>query len=226
MTVNNPDTGDQSLANTVTSATPGSNCPAGGGDARCTVTVTVVAAAALTFTQTAAAPSAVAGGTVAYTITIVNSGGVAATGASFTDPLGGVLDDAAYNGNAVASSGTVTFASPDLSWTGDVPAGGTVTITYTVTVNNPDTGNKILTSTITSPSAGQQLPGRQPRPAVHRHRDHLPADHQFHREHRHHHPGRGRPLHRDAGQHRADPVRGDQRRHGLHRDLRRRDRQR
>ena len=162
VTVSNPDTGDQSLANTVTSATPGSNCPAGGGDARCTVTVTVVAAAALTFTQTAAAPSAVAGATVAYTITIVNSGGVAATGASFTDPLGGVLDDAAYNGNAVASSGTVTFASPDLSWTGAVPAGGTVTITYTVTVNNPDTGNKILTSTITSPSAGSNCPADNP----------------------------------------------------------------
>ncbi|HEY4994425.1 MAG TPA: putative Ig domain-containing protein, partial [Nakamurella sp.] len=103
VTVNNPDTGDQSLANTVTSATPGSNCPTGAGDARCTATVTVRPAAALTFTQTAAAPSAVAGATVAYTITIVNSGGVTATGASFTDPLGGVLDDAAYNNDAVAT---------------------------------------------------------------------------------------------------------------------------
>ena len=162
VTVNNPDTGDQSLANTVTSATAGSNCPAGGQDARCTAIVTVVAASALTFTQTAAASSAVAGGTVAYTITIVNSGGVAATGASFTDPLGGVLDDAAYGNNAVASSGTVTFATPVLSWTGDVPAGGTVTITYTVTVNNPDTGNKILTSTITSPTAGSNCPAASP----------------------------------------------------------------
>ena len=35
-----------------------------------------------------------------------------------------------------------------------MPANGTVTITYTVTVNNPDTGNKILTSTISSPSSG------------------------------------------------------------------------
>ena len=158
VTVNNPDTGNLSLANTVTSATPGSNCPAGGQDARCTATVAVVGASTLTFTQTAAAASAVAGGTVAYTITIANSGASQYTGASFTNPLTGVLDDAAYNHNAVASAGTVSFASPTLSWAGNVPANGTVTITYTVTVNNPDTGNKILTSTITSPSSGSNCP--------------------------------------------------------------------
>ena len=164
VTVNNPDTGDQSLTGTVVSPTPGSNCPAGGADARCTVTVTVVGASTLTFTQTAAASSAVAGGTVAYTITIANSGASPYTGASFTDPLGGVLDDAAWDGDAVASSGTVAFASPTLSWAGDVPANGTVTITYTVTVNNPDTGDKILASTISSPSAGSNCPAASPGP--------------------------------------------------------------
>src|SRR6202030_4315671 len=73
VTVNNPDTGNQSLTGTLISATPGNNCPAGGGDARCTVTVTVVGASTLTFTQTAAASSTVVGGTVNYTITITNS---------------------------------------------------------------------------------------------------------------------------------------------------------
>ena len=165
VTVNNPDTGNLSLANTVSSATPGSNCPAGGQDARCTATVTVAGASTLTFTQTAAAASAVAGDTVAYTITIANSGASQYTGASFTDPLTGVLDDAAYNNNAVASAGTVSFASPTLSWAGNVPANGTVTITYTVTVNNPDTGNKILTSTISSPSSGSNCPAASPSPA-------------------------------------------------------------
>ena len=164
VTVNNPDTGNLSLANTVTSATPGSNCPAGGQDTRCTATVTVVGASTLTFTQTAAAPSAVAGGTVAYTITIANSGASPFNGASFTDPLSSVLDDAAYNNDAVASGGTVSFTSPTLSWTGNVPANGTVTITFTVTVNNPDTGNKILTSTISSPSPGGNCPAVSPGP--------------------------------------------------------------
>ena len=101
---------------------------------------------------------------MAYTITIANSGAAQSTGASFTDPLTGVLDDAAYGNNAVASSGTVTFASPALTWTGNVPAGGTVTITYTVTVNNPDTGDKILTSTISSPSSGSNCPAGSPDP--------------------------------------------------------------
>jgi large repetitive protein len=164
VTVNNPDTGNLSLANTVTSATPGSNCPAGGTDVRCTATVTVVGASTLTFTQTSAAASAAAGDTVAYTITVANSGASPFNGASFTDPLTGVLDDATYNNNAVASAGTVTFASPTLSWTGNVPANGTVTITYTVTVNNPDTGNKILTSTISSPSPGSNCPAASPGP--------------------------------------------------------------
>ena len=122
------------------------------------MTVTVVGASTLTFTQTAAAPSAVAGGKVAYTITIANSGASPYLGASFTDPLGGVLDDATWDNDAAASSGTVAFASPTLSWAGDVPANGAVTITYTVTVNNPDTGNQILTSTITSPSADSNCP--------------------------------------------------------------------
>jgi large repetitive protein len=164
VTVNNPDTGNRVLANTVTSATPGNNCLAGSGDTRCTVTVTVVGADTLTFTQTAAATSAVAGGTVHYTITIANSGASQYTGASFTDPLTGVLDDAAYNNDAVASGGTVSFASPTLSWAGNVPANGTVTITFTVTVNNPDTGNKVLTSTISSSSSGSNCPAGSPGP--------------------------------------------------------------
>ena len=113
VTVNNPDTGNRTLANTVTSATPGSNCPAGGGDARCTATVTVVGADSLTFTQTAASASTVAGGVVHYTITIVNSAGSPYTGASFADPMAGVLDDATWDNNAGANGGTVTYDGSD-----------------------------------------------------------------------------------------------------------------
>ena len=159
VTMDNPDTGDLVLANTVTSATPGSNCPAGGTDPRCTVTLTVVSAATLTITQTAGAASAVAGGVVHYTITIANSGLSPYAGANVTDPLSGVLGDAAYNNDAAAvrtggttPAGTVTYTSPTLAWTGTIPATGSVTLTYSVTVNNPDTGNQILASTVTSTS--------------------------------------------------------------------------
>ena len=65
-----------------------------------------------------------------------------------------MLGDAAYDGGASATAGSVSFTSPDLTWTGTVPATGTVTVTYSVTVNNPDTGSHILASTLTSASSG------------------------------------------------------------------------
>ena len=101
VTVNNPDTGDKVLAQTVTSATAGSNCAAGSTDARCSVTV-VVLVPALTIVQTASSGTAAPGAVVHYTVTVTNTGQTAYTGATFTDPLGGVLDDAAYNGDAAA----------------------------------------------------------------------------------------------------------------------------
>ncbi len=155
VTVNNPDAGNGSLASTVTSATVGNNCPvSGGADPACTVAVAVVNASTLTFTTTADTAAPAAGGVVHYTITATNSGLTAYNGATFTAGLGGVLDDASYDNDAAATAGTATFTSPTLTWTGNVPASGTVTITYSVTVNSPDTGNHVLASTITSSSIG------------------------------------------------------------------------
>ncbi len=151
VTVNNPYTGNGTLSFTVASPTTGTNCPANGTDPRCTVSVPV---SALTITQTASAATAAPGGVVGYTITVTNSGLVAYSGATFTDPLAGVLGNAAYNGNAAATAGTVSFASPNLTWTGNLAIGATATITFSVTVRNPDTGSKILTSTITSATSG------------------------------------------------------------------------
>ena len=79
---------------------------------------------------------------VAYTITVANSGPSPYTGASFTAPLDGVTDDAAYNNNAAASAGTVTYTSSGLTWTGDVPANGTVTITYPSPSTAPTPGTR------------------------------------------------------------------------------------
>ncbi len=78
-----------------------------------------------------------------------------------------MLDDAAYNSDAAATAGTVVvLASPNLTWTGNLAAGATATITFSVTVNNPDTGNKILASTITSATAGSNCAAGQHRPAL------------------------------------------------------------
>ena len=115
VTVSNPDTGNKILASTITSATAGTNCPSGGTDARCTATVTVQG---LTITSTASTASATPGTAVQYTVTVTNSGQAAYTGASISDSLAGVLDDAVYNGDAAATAGTVSYTSPNLTWTG------------------------------------------------------------------------------------------------------------
>ena len=157
VTVNNPDTGDKAIVTAITSSTVGSNCPAGGSDPGCTVTVAGLTPA-LTIAATANSATTTPGAVVRYTVTVTNSGQTPYTGASFTDPLGGVLDDASYNGDASATAGTASFASPNLTWTGNLAAGAAATITFSVTVNNPDTGNKILASTITSATAGSNCP--------------------------------------------------------------------
>ena len=139
------------MANTVTSTTAGSNCASGSGNAACTATVTV---SGLTIVKTANVSTVAPGGTVAYTVTVTNSGQTAYTGATFTDPLTSVLANAVYNANASATAGTVSYASPNLTWTGNLAVGAVATITYTVTVNNPDTGSGILANTVTSTTAG------------------------------------------------------------------------
>ena len=101
--MNNPDTGNKSLASTVTSTTASSNCASGSTDARCSSTVGVTV---LTIAQTASTASTTPGSVVSYTITVTNSGSVAYTGAALTDSLAGVLDDATYNIDAIATAGS------------------------------------------------------------------------------------------------------------------------
>ena len=155
MTVNNPDTGDGILANTVTSAAAGNNCPAGSTDPRCTTTVSV---SALTLTNTAGASTTTPGSVVTYTFTVTDTGQTPYTGITVTDPLDGVLDDAAFSDNATVTIGSVDFTSPDLTWTGSLNPGQAATITFTVTVNNPDTGDKTLASTLPRPRPGTTAP--------------------------------------------------------------------
>ena len=96
----------------------------------------------------------VPGQPVGYTVTVTDSGQTPYTGATVTDPLTGVLGNAVYNGNAAATAGTVSYASPILTWTGNLAVGAVATITYSVTVNSPDTGSKVMTNTAISATAG------------------------------------------------------------------------
>jgi uncharacterized repeat protein (TIGR01451 family) len=134
-------------------AATGSNCPAGSPSPACTATV-IDQIPALTITKTATVGTTTPGATVGYTITVADTGQTPYAGAQVTDTLAGVLRDAAYKDDATASAGTVSYASPVLTWTGGLAPGDVITITYSVTVNDPDTGGRILANTVVSPDPG------------------------------------------------------------------------
>ena len=121
VTVASPDAGDKTLTNTVTSATPAAPARPPAPGPACTATVTVLIPA-LTITKTASASQVVAGAIVSYTIVIDNTGQVPYPAATISDPLSGVLDAAAYNADAAATTGTVSFADGVITWTGEPAA--------------------------------------------------------------------------------------------------------
>ncbi|SDO68656.1 conserved repeat domain-containing protein/fimbrial isopeptide formation D2 domain-containing protein [Nakamurella panacisegetis] len=143
--VNDPDAGDQKLGNAV--VTPLGRCVAGSKDPTCTTDVPVTS---YTVTKTVDKATVAPGDKVTWTITVKNTGSAAVT-AKFSDDLTQVLDDATYNNDAKATAGNVTYTAPKLAWSQSVPVGGTVTITYSATVNTPDTGDHKVKNTVTSP---------------------------------------------------------------------------
>jgi large repetitive protein len=149
--------GSRVIATTAQTTAPGSNCPAGSADPRCTMTANVLIPG-LTITMTASSSTATPGSTIHYTITVADTGQSSYSGAVVTDDLTGVLDDVAYNDDATATVGTVSYASPVLTWTGDLAPGDTATITYTVTVDNPDNGDRRPVNTAVSTAQGSSCP--------------------------------------------------------------------
>lgn len=143
VTVKAPSSGDHSLVNTVT--TP----PGSGGECETCGTVTPIAA--FTALKASDSDAVIPGAVVTYTITLTNTGAVDYTEenpASFTDDLSGILDDATYNDDA---TGGAAYTAPVLSWSGALPIGETVTITYSATVNAPATGDGTMANTVVTP---------------------------------------------------------------------------
>ena len=153
VTVNNPDNGDKTLITIAASTDAGSSCPPGSGNTGCSLIIPVLTPA-LTITKTANVATASPGQQVTYTVTVTDSGQTPYSGAAFTDNLSGVLGDASYSNDAGATAGSVSYANPVLAWAGDLVSGQTATITYTVTVNSPASGDQTLTNTVTSATAG------------------------------------------------------------------------
>ena len=164
--------------------------PTAGGTANFTIKVTdaagqtatfatsiVVLAGALTIVQSASVATTTPGGTVGYTIKVTNTGQTVLTGATFTDPLSGVLDNAGYNSDAAATAGTVSFASPNLTWTGTLAVG--VDGDHHVLGDGEQSGHREQEAGQHDhvDDVGQQLRGRQHRSQLHPQRPGVDADH-------------------------------------------------
>ncbi|BAJ32253.1 hypothetical protein KSE_64930 [Kitasatospora setae KM-6054] len=89
------------------------------------------------------------GDRVTYTVTVRQHGDGAVTGARVVDDLSGVLDDAVLGADVAAGSGTVAVRNGKLTWNGDLPVGGSTTITYSVTVKNG--GDRRLSGAVSAP---------------------------------------------------------------------------
>lgn len=101
----------------------------------------------LTVTKVADTTVADEGDTVSYTITVTNTSAAVANDVVITDDLSDVLDDAVYVSGS-ATSGTLTNAAGVLRWEGDLAAGATATITYSVVVTASFTGNRVLNNAV------------------------------------------------------------------------------
>ncbi|MGH4035880.1 hypothetical protein ACQB60_44070 [Actinomycetota bacterium Odt1-20B] len=106
---------------------------------------------ALTIRKSIDKPLVRPGDKVAYTISIANTSTVDAKNTVVFEDLTGVLGAARYNDDAAARSGSVSYVEPQLMWTGDIPAGTTVIVTYSVTARAKLKGERTLTNILTSP---------------------------------------------------------------------------
>ncbi|MFJ3229642.1 hypothetical protein [Streptomyces sp. NPDC086787] len=97
------------------------------------------------------------GRTVHYTLTITNTGDTPATGVRAEDDLSDVIDNASYNNDVAAPTGSVTYTSSNskVIWTGDLAPGEKTTITYSVTVEAED----YLVNSVTVTAPNSNCPG-------------------------------------------------------------------
>ena len=157
--VDPPGAGNRSMTSTVVAPDPGSTCQAGSLTAACTATV-VILVPGLSIAQTADTATTTPGSVVGYTIQINNDGETPYTAVTMTDALSGVLTDSVYNNDAAVTvgGGTLNYAAPVLTWTGDLAVGATATVTFSITVNNPDNGDKEMVNSVSSDAPGSSCP--------------------------------------------------------------------
>ncbi|GAA2030185.1 hypothetical protein GCM10009839_32310 [Catenulispora yoronensis] len=96
------------------------------------------------------------GDKVTYTLTVTNHSGFTLTPATATDDLTTLLNSATYNGDAHASTGTISVTDKTLHWTGPLADGATATISYSVTIGAEAAVGSTLTNAVTSAVVGAE----------------------------------------------------------------------
>ena len=85
------------------------------------------------------------GGMIEYKIEVSNSGTAAATGITVIDPIPAGTTYVAGSANATAPTVSYNNALNQIEWTGNIPAGGSVVITFKVQVdNNPELCDTVI----------------------------------------------------------------------------------
>ncbi|RFC73660.1 DUF11 domain-containing protein [Streptomyces sp. AcE210] len=98
--------------------------------------------------KTASPKAAGPGDTLTYTVMVRNTSSLDYPNVRFSDDLTGHLDDAAYNGDVRTDLGHVSYSAPRIGYTGDIPAGRTATVTYSVKLHDPVRGDGKLPNDI------------------------------------------------------------------------------
>ncbi|KAB1886566.1 DUF11 domain-containing protein [Microbacterium maritypicum] len=120
----------------------------------------------LTKTSDPVSGSAVAGGdTITYTVTGTNTGSTVLDPVTITDDLSDVLNNATLTGTPTASVGAApVLTGDDLAWTGSLPVGGSVTLTYTVTLDANVPAGTVINNVASGSATPPGLPPIVPPP--------------------------------------------------------------
>lgn len=123
----------------------------------------------VSFTKTANVASAPPGGTVRYTLTLRNTGEVAANGTVVSDPLPAGVASMSWTCSAGGASCPAANGSGALSQTiASLPTGGTLTYTVTATLSASAVVGSTITNTASAapPTGGTCAPGGSPGPCM------------------------------------------------------------
>ncbi|WP_157578791.1 DUF11 domain-containing protein [Rudaea cellulosilytica] len=159
------------VTNTATATPPnGGLCTPNNTPPPCASSVTVPPVPQVSVTKTANTPSLIPGGTIVYTVTVANTGSIAADNTQVSDPIASGLT--AYSTTCAATGGAVcpNGAGPNSGALNEtiatLPAGGRVVYTITATVSATPAGTVTNTVSVTPPSGGLCSPGNTAPPCT------------------------------------------------------------